>query len=97
MKLYYRPALQMQISKKIYLIAFLLFTFFFSFAQQQHKIPYEQLKEYQGIYEYPNLLKVSFSASPKGTALIAIINQSEYVLKNESHDVFSTKYDTIHF
>lgn len=97
MKLSYHTALQIQISKKIYLIVFLLFTFSFSFSQQQNKISYEQLKEYQGIYEYPNHLKVSFAASPKDTALIAIINQSEYVLKNESPDVFSTKYDTIHF
>ncbi|MEO8854573.1 MAG: hypothetical protein ABI359_12400, partial [Ginsengibacter sp.] len=96
MKQSYHTAFHIQISKKIYLIVFLLFTSSFSFAQQ-HKISYEQLKEYQGIYEYPNHLKVSFAASPKDTALIAIINQSEYLLKNESPDVFSTKYDTIHF
>ncbi len=95
MKLSYHPTVQMHISKKTGLIVCSLFTFFFSFAQ--HKISYEQLKEYQGIYEYPNHIKVSFAASPKDTALIAIINQSEYVLKNESPDVFSTKYDTIRF
>src|SRR5665647_76327 len=83
--------------KKPGLIAVFLFTSFFSFSQQQNKISYEQLKEYEGIYEYPNQLKVSFAASPKDTALVAIINQSEYVLKYESPDVFSTKYDTIHF
>ena len=83
--------------KKTGLIAVFLFTSFFSFSQQQNKISYEQLKEYEGIYEYPNQLKVSFAASPKDTALVAIINQSEYVLKYESPDVFSTKYDTIHF
>ena len=79
------------------LISLLSFTGFFSFSQQQNKIPYEKLKEYEGIYEYPNHLKVSFAASPKDTVLVAIINQSEYVLKYESPDVFSTKYDTIHF
>jgi CubicO group peptidase (beta-lactamase class C family) len=79
------------------LISVLLFTTFYSFSQQENKIPYRKLKEYEGIYEYPNQLKVSFAASPKDTALVAIINQSEYVLKYESPDVFSTKYDTIHF
>ncbi len=79
------------------LISFLICSFFFSFSQQQGKLPYKKLKEYEGIYEYPNQLKVSFAASPKDTALVAIIHQSEYVLKYESPDVFSTKYDTIHF
>ncbi|HLY70170.1 MAG TPA: serine hydrolase [Puia sp.] len=69
----------------------------FSFSQPGKKITYKQLKQYEGVYEYPNHLKVSFAASPKDTALVAIINQSEYVLKNESRDVFSTKYDTIAF
>ncbi|CAN5271488.1 hypothetical protein BH11BAC5_BH11BAC5_28480 [soil metagenome] len=85
------------IMKRIGLISILLFTFLLSFSQTQNKISYQQLKEYQGIYEYSNHLKVSFAASPKDTALVAIINQSEYVLKNESPDVFSTKYDTVNF
>ena len=83
--------------KKTGLIVGLLFTSFFSFSQKQNKIPYDRLKEYEGIYEYPNQQKVSFAASPKDTALVAIINQSEYVMKYESPDVFSTMYDTIHF
>ncbi len=83
--------------KRIGLLSILLFIVFFSFSQQQSKIPYKQLQEYQGMYEYPNRLKVSFAASPKDAVLVAIINQSEYILKNESPDVFSTKYDTIHF
>jgi CubicO group peptidase (beta-lactamase class C family) len=83
--------------KKIILISIFLFTSFFSFPQQQNKISYEKLKQYQGIYDYAGHLKVSFAASPKDTALVAIINQSEYILKNESPDAFSTRYDTIHF
>ena len=83
--------------KKTGLIVIFLFTSSFSFSQKQNKIPYERLKEYEGIYEYPNQLKVSFAASPKDNALVAIINQSEYVMKYESADVFSTMYDTIHF
>ena len=83
--------------KRIVLVSISLFTSVFSFSQQKEKIFYKQLKEYEGIYEYSNPLKVSFAASPKDTALIAIINQSEYILKNESPDVFSTKYDTIRF
>lgn len=78
-------------------VSVLLFTVSFSFSQQQNKIPYEKLKEYQGMYEYPDQLKVALAASPKDTALVAIINQSEYVMKYESPDVFSTRYDTIHF
>ncbi len=79
------------------LVLIFLFTSVFSFSQQKKKISYTQLKEYEGVYQYPNPLKVLFAASPKDTALIAIINQSEYVLKNESPDVFSTRYDTIRF
>ncbi len=83
--------------KKAGLISIFLFTSFFSFSQQQNKISYKQLKEYEGIYDYAGHLRVSFAASSKDTVLVAIINQSEYILKNESPDVFSTKYDTIHF
>ena len=85
------------IMKRTTLVSISLFTFFFSFSQQQNKISYKQLKEYEGVYDYAGHLKVSFAASPKDTALVAIINQSEYVLKNESPDVFSTRYDTIRF
>ncbi len=83
--------------KRTVLVIISLFTSFFSFSQPKEKIPYQQLKEYEGIYQYPNPRRISLAASPKDTALIAIINQSEYVLKNERPDVFSTKYDTIRF
>ena len=83
--------------KKAVLGLITLFIYFFSFSQQQDKISYKLLKEYEGVYDYADHLKVSFAASPKDTALVAIINQSEYVLKNEGLDVFSTRYDTIHF
>jgi len=83
--------------KRSVLFSIFLLIFFFSFSQQQNKISYKRLKEYEGVYDYAGHLKVSFAASPKDTVLVAIINQSEYVLKNESPDVFSTKYDTIRF
>jgi CubicO group peptidase (beta-lactamase class C family) len=70
---------------------------FFSFSQQEYKTFYSELKKYEGIYEYANHLKVSIAASPKDTALVAIINQAKYPLKNKSHDVFYTQYDTIRF
>ncbi len=79
------------------LILIFLFTSFFSFSQQEYKASYELLTKYQGIYDYPNHLKVTFAASPKDTVLVAIINQSEYILKNESPDIFYTQYDTIRF
>ena len=56
-----------------------------------------QFKAYEGIYEYSAHLEVSFAASPKDTILVAIINQSEYKLKNLSPDAFSSQYDTIYF
>jgi CubicO group peptidase (beta-lactamase class C family) len=83
--------------KRTGLISIFFFTSFLSFSQQQSKISYIQLKEYEGVYDYAGHLKVSFAASPKDTALIAIINQSEYRLKYESPDVFSSMYDTIRF
>ncbi len=52
--------------------------------------------EDEGIYEYPNHFKVSFAASPKDTVLVAIINQSEYVLKYKVMMFFPQDY-TIHF
>ena len=79
------------------LISVFLFASFISFSQKQLRISYKQLREYEGVYEYAGHLQVSFAASPKDTALVAIINQSEYILKNENPDVFSTRYDTIHF
>lgn len=83
--------------KKIKLVLILVSSSMFVFSQQPYKVNYEQLKDYEGIYEYAGHLKISFAASPKDTALVAIINQSEYVLKSEGNDVFSTKYDTISF
>jgi CubicO group peptidase (beta-lactamase class C family) len=79
------------------LIWIILYASLFSFSQQKYKPSFEQLKKYEGIYEYPNHLKVSFAASPKDTVLVAIINQSRYMLKNENPDIFYTAYDTIRF
>lgn len=83
--------------KKTGFVFFLLFISFFSFAQKSGKPSYKQLQEYEGVYHYTDHQKVSFAASPKDTILVAIINQSEYVLKNEGPDIFSSKFDTIRF
>jgi CubicO group peptidase (beta-lactamase class C family) len=79
------------------LVSIFLLVSLSSLSQQQSKISYAALREYEGIYEYAGHLKVSFAASSKDTALVAIINQSQYILKNESPDVFSTRYDTVRF
>lgn len=62
-------------------------TIFTSFSQQ-FKATYEQLKEYEGIYEYINKTTLKIAASPKDTTLYAIINESKYKLKAIDKDSF---------
>ena len=85
------------IMKRAILVSISIFAFLISFSQKPDKIAYKQLKDFEGVYEYAGHLKVLFAACPRDTSLVAIIHQSEYVLKNESPDVFSTRYDTIRF
>ena len=66
----------------------LFFTSKFSFSQQQYKVTYEQLKEFEGLYEYSNHTTLKIAASPKDTSLYAIINQSRYRLTPSDKDLF---------
>jgi CubicO group peptidase (beta-lactamase class C family) len=73
--------------KKNYILLLFLLTIFTSFSQQ-FKATYEQLKEYEGIYEYINKTTLKIAASPKDTTLYAIINESKYKLKAIDKDIF---------
>lgn len=61
---------------------------YYGHSQQKYKITYEQLKEYEGIYDYINNTTLKIAASPKDTILYAIINESMYKLKPVDKDVF---------
>jgi CubicO group peptidase (beta-lactamase class C family) len=58
------------------------------FGQQNFKLTYRQLKQYEGIYEYVNSTTLRMAASPKDTTLYAIVNQSRYALKPSEKDLF---------
>jgi hypothetical protein len=74
--------------RKIYLLFILLFTSQFSFSQQRYNVAYEQLKEFEGLYEYSNHTTLKIAASPKDTSLYAIINESRYKLTPFDKDLF---------
>lgn len=54
----------------------------------KYSIPYEQLKLYEGLYEYLNNSTLKIAASPKDTTLYAIINESKYKLSAIGKDLF---------
>ncbi|MEZ4905521.1 MAG: serine hydrolase [Spirosomataceae bacterium] len=58
------------------------------YSQTKSPITYQQLKEYEGIYEYTNRTTLKMATSPKDTTLYAIINESRYPLTFVSRDVF---------
>ena len=58
------------------------------FSQQRYKIAYNELRAYEGLYQYTNNTSLKIAASPKDTLLYAIINQSKYPLKPVAKDVF---------
>lgn len=74
--------------KNHYLLLLFLLSVYIGYSQQKFKITYEQLKEYEGIYEYQNNTTLQIAASPKDTLLYAIINESKYALKPSEKDVF---------
>ncbi|MDB5087207.1 MAG: putative periplasmic esterase, partial [Mucilaginibacter sp.] len=76
--------------KKILSLIILLSTATFSFSQQNYKVTYNQLKAYEGLYEYVNHTTLKIAASPKDTLLYAIINKSSYALTPHLKDVFKT-------
>ncbi len=73
---------------KIYLVFVLSFSVLFSFSQPGYKPSYEQLKEYEGIYEFLNHNTLAIAASPKEPLLYAIINKSSYPLTPYEKDNF---------
>jgi len=68
---------------------FFLLTTGFAFAQRSYKISYQQLKEYEGVYQYGKEDKLTIAASPVDTCLVAIIKLSVYPLKSADKDVFT--------
>jgi CubicO group peptidase (beta-lactamase class C family) len=60
----------------------------FCFSQQKYKVNYEQLKEFEGLYEYYNHTTLKLAASPKDTILYAIFDKSRYPLTPSGKDLF---------
>ena len=58
------------------------------FGQQPYKTTYNQLKEYEGLYEYTNHSTLKIAASPADTCLYAILNESRYKLTAFDKDLF---------
>jgi len=71
-----------------YLILVMHFFCVSIFAQSDYQVSYENLKDYQGLYQYSNNTTLKIAASPKDTLLYAIINQSRYRLKPFAKDIF---------
>lgn len=78
----------MKTLNKIWITLVLTITTTAVFAQQPYKITYQQLKEYEGVYEYGKEDRLTIAASPVDTCLVAIIKLSSYPLKPSSKDVF---------
>jgi CubicO group peptidase (beta-lactamase class C family) len=74
--------------KKKYVLILFQLSVYCGYSQQKFKITYEQLKEYEGIYEYQNNTTLQIAASPKDTILYALINESKYALKPSEKDIF---------
>lgn len=74
--------------RKIHLSLLLLFLFHCCFSQQPFKATYQQLKAFEGLYEYTNHTTLKIAASPKDSLLYAIINEGRYKLKPLNKDLF---------
>jgi CubicO group peptidase (beta-lactamase class C family) len=84
--------------KKISLLSILILIAFVSFAQEQNKITYNQLKEYEGVYEYRNKTTLKIAASPIDRTLLCIINESRYPFTALGNDIFlDAAKDTVQF
>ena len=59
-----------------------------AFSQQQYPVTYQQLKEYEGLYEYRNQSPFKIAASPKNMQLYAIINDVKFELTHLGKDLF---------
>jgi CubicO group peptidase (beta-lactamase class C family) len=74
--------------RKTFLLLILSFISQFCFSQQKYKVNYEQLKEFEGLYEYYNHTTLKMAASPKDTILYAILDKSRYSLTPSGKDLF---------
>lgn len=84
--------------KQIFLLSFLIQHLLFVSAQDgnlifsqketKFKATYDQLKEYQGLYEYINNNTLKMAVSPRDTSFIVLINESRYVLTPIAKDLF---------
>ncbi|WP_428330598.1 serine hydrolase domain-containing protein [Mucilaginibacter sp.] len=74
--------------KNICLFLILLSTATLGFSQHKPGLSYNQLKQYEGLYEYKNHITLKIAASPADTALFAIINKSQYRLTYQDKDLF---------
>ena len=67
-------------------------------AQKRYLPSYNQLKKYEGVYEYENKTTLKIAASPKDTILYAIINESKYYFTPVKVDYFlNMTGDTVQF
>ena len=84
--------------KQLLLSLFILLSSFTVYAQSKYKTTYEELKQYEGIYEFTNHTTLKIAASPKDTILYAIINKSRYPLMPFADNVFlNTTKDKVQF
>ena len=74
--------------KQQLLSLFILLSSFTVYAQSKYKTTYEELKQYEGIYEFLNHTTLQIAASPKDTILYAILNKSSYPLVPFADDIF---------
>jgi CubicO group peptidase (beta-lactamase class C family) len=57
-------------------------------SQEKHKLSYNELKKYEGQYEYMANSTLLIAASPKDLKLYAIIDEARYPLTPDRKDVF---------
>ena len=76
------------VMRKIHLAFVLCLYALLGYSQSGYKPGYEQLKVYEGIYEYTNHTTLAIAASPKDSLLYAIVNKSNYPLKPFGKDIF---------
>jgi CubicO group peptidase (beta-lactamase class C family) len=74
--------------KKVCLLTTFALSTAFGYSQQGYNITYNQLKEYEGIYEYQNNATLKIAISPKDSIMYAIINDCKYNLSPVEKDLF---------
>lgn len=75
-------------STRLTFVFLLLFSCFLSRAQDKYSMRYEDLKKYEGRYEYIGGSTLEIAASPKDLILFAIIDDARYALTPSQKDVF---------